>query len=159
MGLAVTSVNAQDPPKRLTDCQIPQPAAVAKRALTQQNFPQPHRGVWDSLDINPQQWGKIKAERIKFGRVMKLARTDLEDSIKVILRPEQLEALEERREKMKQRAERWKQGRHGSRPHRHKLPEEWKEWNDEERKAWKQERREKRKAWREKHNAEKNGKE
>ena len=113
IGLSLTSAMAQDPPKRVTDCQIPQPiimpgGAIAKRVLAQQNFPQPHRGLLDSLDINIEQWGRIKAERIKFGRVMKLASSDLGDSINVILRPDQLEALQERKEIMKQRAERWR---------------------------------------------------
>jgi len=113
IGLSLTSAMAQDPPKRVTDCQIPQPiimpgGAIAKRVLAQQNFPQPHRGLLDSLDINIEQWGRIKAERIKFGRVMKLASSDLGDSINVILRPEQLEALLERKEIMKQRTKRWR---------------------------------------------------
>ena len=148
MGLAVASVEAQDE------------KAQGRRGVLVELDEQPREGKWlKGLGITPEQWGNLKAERLKFSRVMKLARNDLEDSIKVILRPEQLKALEERREKMRQRAERWKQGRNGSRPHRHKLPEEWKEWNDEQKEAWKQERREKRKARREKHNAEKNGKE
>ena len=148
MGLAVASVEAQDE------------KAQGRRGVLVELDEQPREGKWlKGLGITPEQWGNLKAERLKFRRVMKLARTNLEDSVKVILRPEQLEALQERREKMRQRAERWKQGRNGSRPHRHKLPEEWKEWNDEQKEAWKQERREKRKAWREKHNAEKNGKE
>ena len=150
MGLAVASVEAQDDEQK----------AQGRRGVLVELDEQPREGKWlRGLGITPEQWGSLKAERLKFRRVMKLARTNLEDSVKVILRPEQLEALQERREKMRQRAERWKQGRHGSRPHRHKLPEEWKEWNDEQKEAWKQERREKRKAWREKHNAEKNGKE
>jgi hypothetical protein len=139
MGLAMTSVNAQDPPKRLTDCQIPQPSA--KRGLTQQNFPQLHRGLLDSLDINNEQWGRIKAERIKFGRVMKLASNDLGDSVKAILRPEQLEALQERKEIMNQRAERWRGNKHGVRPHHHKLPEGWKNWDDAAKREWKQNRK------------------
>ena len=112
IGLLLTSAMAQDPPKRLTDCQIAQPirmpgGTIAKRELAQQNLSQPHRGLLDSLDINSQQWDRIKAERIKFGLVMKLASNDLGDSINVILRPDQLEALQERKEIMKQRAERW----------------------------------------------------
>ena len=39
---------------------------------------------------------------------MKLASSDLGDSINVILRPEQLEALLERKEIMKQRTKRWR---------------------------------------------------
>ena len=113
ISLMTTSVMAQDPRKRLTDCQIPQPiimpgGSIAKSVLAQQDFHQPHRGLlMDSLSINTEQWGRIKAERIKFGLVMKLASIDLGDSVKAILRPEQLEALRERKEIMKQRAERW----------------------------------------------------
>ena len=115
MGLAVASVEAQDE------------KAQGRRGVLVELDEQPREGKWlKGLGITPEQWGNLKAERLKFRRVMKLARNDLEDSIKVILRPEQLKALEERREKMRQRAERWKQGRNGSRPHRHKLPEEWK---------------------------------
>tara|TARA_R110002020_G_scaffold171063_2_gene361024 strand:+ start:451 stop:927 length:477 start_codon:yes stop_codon:yes gene_type:complete len=118
IGLLLTSAMAQDPPKRLTDCQIAQPirmpgGTIAKRELAQQNLSQPHRGLLDSLDINSQQWDRIKAERIKFGRVMKLASNDLGDSINVILRPDQLEALQERKEIMKQRVERWRGKQNG----------------------------------------------
>ena len=61
IGLLLTSAMAQDPPKRLTDCQIAQPirmpgGTIAKRELAQQNLSQPHRGLLDSLDINSQQW-------------------------------------------------------------------------------------------------------
>ena len=113
IGLSLTSAMAQDPPKRLTDCQIAQPirmpgGAIAKRGLAQHNLPQAHRGLLDSLDINSEQWDRIKAERIKFGLVMKLASNDLGDSINVILRPDQIEALQERKEIMKQRVERWR---------------------------------------------------
>ena len=108
MGLAVASVEAQDE------------KAQGRRGVLVELDEQPREGKWlKGLGITPEQWGNLKAERLKFRRVMKLARNDLEDSIKVILRPEQLKALEERREKMRQRAERWKQGRNGSRPHRH----------------------------------------
>ena len=121
MGLAVASVEAQDE------------KAQGRRGVLVELDEQPREGKWlKGLGITPEQWGNLKAERLKFRRVMKLARTDLEDSIKVILRPEQREALEERREKMKQRAERWKHRKHGSRPHLHKLHERWKEWHEKE---------------------------
>jgi len=141
IGLSLTSALAQEPPKRLTDCDNTEVSALASRGTTQQNPLQRHRGWLGSLDINSQQWDRIKAERIKFGQVMKLARNDLGDSINVILRPDQLEALQERKEIMKQRVERWRGNKHGAKRHRHKMPEEWKNWDDAAKREWKQNRK------------------
>jgi len=150
IGLSLTSAIAQEPPQRVTDCDNTEVAALAKRGLIHQNFPQPHRGLLGRLDISPEQWGRIKAERIKFGRVMKIARNDLGDSINAILTPEQQEALKDKREEWRLKAEQWrgergdrgKNGRgHRRGNRRHNLPEEWKTWDDDAKREWKQERK------------------
>lgn len=111
VGLMAGGVIAQEPPKRVTDCDNIEVPTLAKRGLIQQNFPQLNRELLSTIDISPKQWGRIKAERIKFGRVMKIARNDLRDSINVILRPEQREAFKKSQEEMKQKAKHWKDRR------------------------------------------------
>jgi len=150
IGLSLTSAIAQEPPKRLADCDNTEVPALTRRGATQENYLPRHRGWLGDLDINSQQWDRIKAERIKFGQVMKIARNDLGDSINAILTPEQQEALKDKREEWRLKAEQWrgerrdrgkngKGHRRGNR--RHNLPEEWKTWDDDAKREWKQERK------------------
>ena len=90
----------------------------------------------------------IKIERQKFGASMKLARYSMQEQIKLILTPEQQEALKAKREgRRNNRALRglWRNvngnGKGHRRGHRPNLPEEWKIWDDEAKKAWKDERK------------------
>ena len=131
MGLAVASVEAHDDDN--------DKRREARRALLVWSDDEQPRSVgWlQGLGITPEQWGQLKAQRLKTRRVMKLAHSALEDSIKVILTEEQQAALKERREGMRQRAKQWSGRRHKALPNRHKLHEKWKEWhekahNDEE---------------------------
>ena len=122
MGIAVASVDAHDDDKR----------REARRALlvwSDEEQPKP-TGWLQGLGITPEQWGQLKAQRLKARRVMKLAHSALEDSIKVILTEEQQAALKERREGMRQRAKQWRGRRHKALPNRHKLHEKWEEWHE-----------------------------
>ena len=150
MGLMAGGVIAQEPPKRVTDCDNVEAPTLAKRGLIQQNFPQLNRGLLQSLDISTEQWGMIKAERQKFGSAMKVARDNMMGQINIILTPEQQEALKSKREEWRLKAAQWradrgergKNGRGHRRGHRrHKLPEEWKTWDDAAKREWKQERK------------------
>ena len=122
MGVAVASVDAHDDDKR----------REARRALlvwADEEQPKPMEWL-QGLGITSEQWGQLKAQRLKARRVMKLVHSDLEDSIKVILTKEQRTALKEHREKMKQRAKQWRGRRHKALPNRHKLHEDWKDWHE-----------------------------
>ena len=122
MGVAVASVDAHDDDKR----------REARRALlvwADEEQPKPMEWL-QGLGITSEQWGQLKAQRLKARRVMKLVHSDLEDSIKVILTEEQRAALKEHREKMKQRAKQWRGRRHKALPNRHKLHEDWKDWHE-----------------------------
>ena len=122
MGLAVASVDAHDDDKR----------REARRALlvwADEEQPKPMEWL-QGLGITSEQWGQLKAQRLKARRVMKLVHSDLEDSIKVILTKEQITALKEHREKMRQRAKQWRGRRHKALPNRHKLHEDWKDWHE-----------------------------
>ena len=122
MGVAVASVDAHDDDKR----------REARRALlvwADEEQPKPMEWL-QGLGITSEQWGQLKAQRLKARRVMKLVHSDLEDSIKVILTEEQRAALKERREGMRQRAKQWRGRRHKALPNRHKLHEDWKDWHE-----------------------------
>ena len=122
MGVAVASVDAHDDDKR----------REARRALlvwADEEQPKPMEWL-QGLGITSEQWGQLKAQRLKARRVMKLVHSDLEDSIKVILTKEQRTALKEHREKMRQRAKQWRGRRHKALPNRHKLHEDWKDWHE-----------------------------
>jgi len=139
IGLSLTSAIAQEPPQRVTDCDNTEVAALAKRGLIHQNFPQPHRGLLGRLDISSEQWGRIKAERIKFGRVMKIARNDLGDSINVILSPEQREALRSQRKNRRHKGNMHRH--HHNNIRKHGVPAEWKNWDDVAKREWRQKRK------------------
>lgn len=127
IGLSLTNAIAQDPPQRVTDCDNIEVPTLAKRGLIQQNFPQLNRELLSTIDISPEQWGRIKAERIKFGRVMKIARNDLGDSINVILSPEQQEAFKNQRKNWQHKGKmRW---HHNNDMRRHRSPADWGKWN------------------------------
>ena len=82
MGVAVASVDAHDDDKR----------REARRALlvwADEEQPKPMEWL-QGLGITSEQWGQLKAQRLKARRVMKLVHSDLEDSIKVILTKEQV---------------------------------------------------------------------
>ena len=124
MGIAVASVEAHDDDN--------DNRREARRALLVWSDDEQPRSVgWlQGLGITPEQWGELKAQRLKARRVMKLAHSALEDSIKVILTEEQQAALKERREGMRQRAKQWRGRRHKALPNRHKLHEKWEEWHE-----------------------------
>ena len=154
MGMAVTTAIAQDPPKRV--CNADEAAKGRRGKLvdlteqSQQNVPKQRRNWLGEMEISTAQWGLIKAERQKFGVVMKAARESMMGQINVILTPEQQEALRGKREEWRLKAEQWREHRgergkndrghrHGHR--RHKLPEEWKTWDDDEKREWRQEQK------------------
>ena len=79
MGLAVASVEAHD-----DDNDKRREARRALLVWSDEEQPKP-TGWLQGLGITPEQWGQLKAQRLKDRRVMKLVHRDLEESIKVIL--------------------------------------------------------------------------
>ena len=142
MGLCVSSLEAQQ------DLRVATEESLTEQS--QQDATKQRRHWLGEMDISTEQWGLIKAERQKFGVVMKAARESMMGQINVILTPEQQEALRGKREEWRLKAEQWRAARGDSgkndrghrRGHRrHKLPEEWKTWDDDAKAEWKQERK------------------
>ena len=139
MGLCISSINAQE-------LEIATEETLTE--LSQERATKHGRNWFRGVNLTTEQWGLIKIERQKFGASMKLARYSMQEQIKLILTPEQQEALKAKREEWRnKRALRglWRSEngrergyRRGNRP---KLPEEWKNWDPEAKKAWKDERK------------------
>lgn len=141
MGLCVNSLDAQD---------LPVATEESLAEQSQQDATKQRRHWLGEMDISTEQWGLIKAERQKFGVVMKAARDGMREQLNIILTPEQQESLKAKREEWRLKAGQWRADRgergkndrgHRRGHRRHKLPEEWKTWDDDAKRAWKQERK------------------
>ena len=139
MGLCISSINAQE-------LEIATEETLTE--LSQERATKHGRNWFRGVNLTTEQWGLIKIERQKFGASMKLARDSMQEQIKLILTPEQQEALKAKREEWRNKRTlrglwRSENGRERGyrRGNRAKLPEEWKNWDPEAKKAWKDERK------------------
>ena len=84
MGLCISSLDAQD---------LPVATEESLAEQSQQDATKQRRHWLGEMDISTEQWGLIKAERQKFGVVMKAARDGMREQLNIILTPEQQESL------------------------------------------------------------------
>ena len=141
MGLCVNSLDAQD---------LPVATEESLAEQSQQDATKQRRNWLGEMDISTEQWGLIKAERQKFGVVMKAARDGMREQLNIILTPEQQESLKAKREEWRLKAGQWRSDRgergKNDRGHRRgnrkpKLPLLWKTWDDDAKREWRQERK------------------
>ena len=142
MGLCVSSLEAQQ------DLRVATEESLTEQS--QQGATKQRRHWLGEMDISTEQWGLIKAERQKFGVVMKAARDGMREQLNIILTPEQQESLKAKREEWRLKAGQWRSDRgergKNDRGHRRgnrkpKLPLLWKTWDDDAKAEWKQERK------------------
>jgi hypothetical protein len=142
MGLCVSSLEAQQ------DLRVATEESLTEQS--QQGATKQRRHWLGEMDISAEQWGLIKAERQKFGVVMKAARDGMREQLNIILTPEQQESLKAKREEWRLKAGQWRSDRgergKNDRGHRRgnrkpKLPLLWKTWDDDAKREWRQERK------------------